>query len=106
LAATPREPVIRRDPHNRLRDTQGHDLGVGQHPSGVISCFGQEIVSGAEHRYQQQVEVGEHRGSSNESAVTDSTADFDQLSYDSFDPTTQPQVVGTTHLGEPNRKRR
>jgi hypothetical protein len=52
------------------------------------ACFGQEIVSGAEHRYQQQVEVGEHRGSSWESAVTERTADFDPLCYVSFPATT------------------
>jgi hypothetical protein len=85
--------VIRRDPHNRLRDTEGHDLGVGQYPSGVILGSGRRSSAAQNTAINSRSRVGEHRGSSNESAVTDSTADFDQLSYDSFDPTTQPQVV-------------
>ena len=53
----------------------------------------QEIISDAEHVGEQQVEVGEHRGSSKGSAVTERTADFDQLRYVSFNPTTRPQAV-------------
>ncbi|MGI8428283.1 MAG: hypothetical protein ACR2OB_03045 [Solirubrobacteraceae bacterium] len=60
----------------------------------VERFLGKEVVSYAEHVDQQQVEVGEHRGPSlTGSAVTLSTADFDQLPYDSFDPTTGPQAV-------------
>jgi hypothetical protein len=55
--------------------------------------LGQEIVNGAEHRDEQQVEVGEHRGSSMESAVTERTADFDLTSYVPFDPATTPPAV-------------
>jgi hypothetical protein len=33
-----------------------------QSATGVLLAFGQEIVSGAEHRSEQQVEVGEHLG--------------------------------------------
>ncbi|MHB1568664.1 MAG: hypothetical protein ACYC0H_05620 [Solirubrobacteraceae bacterium] len=84
LASDGQEPRIGRDPHDRLGHAQRDDLSIGHDPLGVISCFGQEIVSGAEHRYQQQVEVGEHRGSSLESAVTASTADFDPLCYVPF----------------------
>jgi len=50
------------DPHHRLGDAEGGDLRVGQAPTGVLLPFGQEIVGGAEHRSEQQVEVGEHRG--------------------------------------------
>jgi hypothetical protein len=54
----------------------------------------QEIVSGAEHRYQQQVEVGEHRGSSLESLVRESTADFDLSAYvPFFNPTPRLRSV-------------
>jgi hypothetical protein len=38
--------------------------------------LGQEIVSGTEHRNQQQVEVGEHRGPLRSTARI-GTADFD-----------------------------
>jgi hypothetical protein len=88
-----REPVITWDSHDRLRDRERDNLRVGQHPPCVSWPSGQEIISGAEHRYQQQVEVGEHRGSFLESAVTERSADFDPLRYDSFDPTTPTQVV-------------
>lgn len=88
------EPVVAGDAHDRLGDCEGDDLRVSQHSPGIFWPPGQEIVSGAEHRYQQQVEVGEHRGPSlTGSAVTSSTADFDSLRYDSFDPTTTNQVV-------------
>jgi hypothetical protein len=64
------------------------------HPFCVISCLGQEIVSGAEHRYKQQLEVGEHRGSSLESAVTESTTDFDLCAYVPFlNPAPRPRSV-------------
>ena len=53
----------------------------------------QEIVGDAEHKIKQQVEVGEHRGSSLESAVTERTADFDQLRYVSFNPMAGPRPV-------------
>jgi hypothetical protein len=53
-----------------------------------------EIVSYAEHIDQQQVEVGEHRGSSWGSAVTERTADFDRLAYVSFiNPVPGPRSV-------------
>src|SRR5579875_1775054 len=89
----PNEPVVARDTHDLLSDRERYDLRVGQTSAVVEGLLGQEIVSYAEHVDQQQVEVGEHRGSSLGSAVMERTADFDQLPYDSFDPTTQPQVV-------------
>jgi hypothetical protein len=52
----------------------------------------QEIVSGAEHRNQQQVEVGEHLGPLG-SAVIASTAGFDPLRYVPFNPTHDHPVV-------------
>ena len=48
----------------------------GQHPPAVPGPHGQETVSGAESRNQQQVEVGEHRGPLGSTART-GTADFD-----------------------------
>jgi hypothetical protein len=42
--------------------TQSDDLRVGHPATGVLRPLRQEIVSGAEHRNEQQVEVGEHRG--------------------------------------------
>jgi hypothetical protein len=56
------ELAVGGDPHHRLGDAEGGDLRVGQAPTGVLLPFGQEIVGGAEHRSEQQVEVGEHRG--------------------------------------------
>jgi hypothetical protein len=56
------EPLVGRDPHDRLGDRESDDLRVGQDPLTVAGSLWQEIVSGAEHRNQQQVEVGEHRG--------------------------------------------
>ncbi|MGH2885124.1 MAG: hypothetical protein ACRDPA_20870, partial [Solirubrobacteraceae bacterium] len=54
---------------------------------------GQEIVGHAVNNRQQQVEVGEHRGSSLESAVTEPTADFDLRCYVPFNATTPPPAV-------------
>ena len=56
------EALIAGDAHDRLRDTQGHDLGVSHDPPGVVGLVGKEIGSGAEHCNEQQVEVGVHRG--------------------------------------------
>ena len=56
------EVAIGRDPEQRLGDAEGDDLRVGHPSAGVSGLLGQEIVGGAEHRNEQQVEVGEHRG--------------------------------------------
>jgi hypothetical protein len=64
------------DVHQRLRDGEGDDLRVRHATPSVLRSIGQEIVSGAEHRYEQQVEVGEHRGPLGSTALL-STADFD-----------------------------
>jgi hypothetical protein len=56
------EPRVRRDPHDRLRHAERDDLGIGHDSSGVIGLDEQEIVGGAEHCNEQQVEVGVHRG--------------------------------------------
>jgi hypothetical protein len=54
--------------------------------------LGEEIVSGAEHRNEQQDEVGVHRGPQGRRWLQ-STADFDPAAYDSFDPTPAPPAV-------------
>jgi len=54
--------AIRADVHHLLGDAERDDLRVGHPAPCVLARFGQEIVSGAEHRCEQQVEVGEHRG--------------------------------------------
>jgi hypothetical protein len=86
-----REALIRRDAHDRLGDRERDDLSVGHHPLGVLGSFGQEIVSGAGDRYQQQVEVGEHRGPLGSTARM-STAVFDVPPYVPFQPTTTTAV--------------
>jgi hypothetical protein len=58
------EALVGADSHDRLRDAEGDDLRVGQSATGVLRLLRQEIVGGAEHRSEQQVEVGEHRGPS------------------------------------------
>ena len=81
------KPLVGRDPHHRLRDAERDDLRVGDPSPRVPGPLGQEIVGGAEHRYQQQIEVGEHRGPLG-SAVTERTADFDLPAYVPFSATT------------------
>jgi hypothetical protein len=93
LACRLDEPRVGLDAHHRLCHTERDDLRVGHDPPGVSWLVGQEIVGGAEHRNQQQVEVGEHRGSSSESAVTESTADFDLTVYVPFRPRRPQRAV-------------
>jgi hypothetical protein len=50
------------DARDRLGNSKRHDLRIGHGSFGVLGLLGQEIVSGDEHRSEQQVEVGEHRG--------------------------------------------
>jgi hypothetical protein len=80
LGCNRQETRIGRDTHDRLRNTERYDLRVGHASPGVLRSRRQEIVSGAEHRYQQQVEVGKHRGPLGTTART-STADFDPLRH-------------------------
>ena len=75
--AEEQKPGVGWDSHDRLSDAQGDDLSVGDLATRVAGPLGQEIISDAINNNEQQVEVGEHRGSSWESAVTESTADFD-----------------------------
>ncbi|HYN49421.1 MAG TPA: hypothetical protein VES62_00730 [Thermoleophilaceae bacterium] len=56
------ELLVRADAQQLLGDGECDDLGIGQHPPSVLGLHRQEIVSGAQHRYEQQVEVGVHRG--------------------------------------------
>jgi len=53
---------VRTDAQQYLGDAERDNLRVGELAPGVLSPSGQEIVSGAEHRNTEQVEVGEHRG--------------------------------------------
>ena len=76
LGRSGQEVGVMADVQHRLSDRQGDDLRVGHSSSSVLLSFGQEIVSGAEHRYEQPVEVGEHRGPPGSTALL-STADFD-----------------------------
>jgi hypothetical protein len=84
------ELAVGGDPHHRLRDAEGGDLRIGQASAGVLPPLGQEIVCGAEHRSEQQVEVGEHRGPLGSKVRLD-TADFDLLPpASSCRPTSRP----------------
>jgi hypothetical protein len=76
LVGDGKKPLVGGDPHNRLRDAERDDLRIGQDPSAVARPPGQEIIGNAEHRNQQQVEVGEHRGPLGSTARI-GTADFD-----------------------------
>jgi hypothetical protein len=79
------EPSIGRNAHQRLRDKQRDDLRVAQAASRVLDLLRQEIVGGAEHNCQQQVEVGVHsRPPWGRRLALQSTADFDLLCYVPF----------------------
>ena len=89
LASALGKPAIGSDVHHRLGDQQRDDLGIGQPSPRVLRPFGQEIVGGAEHRREQQVEVGEHRGPQGSTARI-GTADFDRCRYVPFPTAPQP----------------
>ena len=84
------ELLVGVDAQQLLGDGQGDDLRVGHHLLGVLSSRGQEIVGGAEHRNEQQVEVGVHRGPQGRRWLQ-STADFDPAAYVTC--TTRPPAV-------------
>jgi hypothetical protein len=83
------EALVGRDAKHRLGDAERDDLRIGDPSARVPRPLGQEIVGGAEHRNQQQIEVGEHRGPSR-SSVRESTADFDLPAYEPFSTATTP----------------
>jgi len=89
LARDGEKPAIRWDAHDRLRDAQRDDLRVCDSSGGVRLSVWQEIVGGAEHRREQQVEVGVHRGP-HRSAMRLRTADFDPAAPNSSTNTGQP----------------
>ena len=62
LGGDRQEPPVRRYAHDRLGDTQRHDLRVCDASPGVLRLLGQEIVSRHINGSEQQVEVGVHRG--------------------------------------------
>ncbi|UUY02282.1 hypothetical protein LRS13_10835 [Svornostia abyssi] len=78
--------------HDRLRDRERDDLRIGHAAPGVLPPFRQEIVRRGEHRSEQQVEVGAHRGPLGQTVRTASTADFDLLRYV---PSTHHRVEST-----------
>jgi len=90
LARDGQEALVGRDSHDRLGDRERDDLCVGHDPPGVPGPHGQEIVCGAEHRNEQQVEVGEHRGPLGRRREL-STADFDPLRYVPSSPRPHPR---------------
>jgi hypothetical protein len=69
------ETAVTRNPHEHLRDAQGHHLRIAEAPARVARTVGQEVVGCAVDTDQEQVEVGVHRGL----LVDDvqDTADFD-----------------------------
>jgi hypothetical protein len=67
--------AVARDPHQHLRNTQGHDLGVAELAPRVRGWLGQQIVRCAVDSDSEQVEVGVHRGLLVDGAFD--TADFD-----------------------------
>jgi hypothetical protein len=62
LGGDRQKPPVRRYAHDRLRDTQRHDLRVCDASLGVLGLLRQEIVGRDINGNQQQVEVGVHRG--------------------------------------------
>src|SRR6266404_6050679 len=60
-AGRTQEAAIARDPHQRLSDTQRHDLSVRKPPASVTRPLRQQVVSRAIDTDQEQVEVGDHR---------------------------------------------
>ena len=53
--------TIARDPHQHLRHTQRHDLGVAEPTAGVSRPLGEQVVRRAIDTDTEQVEVGVHR---------------------------------------------
>jgi hypothetical protein len=87
------EPPVRRDAHDRLRESQRDDLRIGHSSHHVLGALGQEIVGRHKNGREQQVEVGVHRDSFG-SAMRLSTADFDPAAYFSWKtPTTTADTV-------------
>jgi hypothetical protein len=74
LRATFREPAVAWDPHDRLGDTQAHDLRIGQLTPSVATGSRQEIVGCAINGNAESVEVGVHRGLQVDGVLD--TADF------------------------------
>jgi len=58
-----------------------------------FAAAGRRSSAAQETAISRQVEVGEHRGSSLESAVTERTADFDLPAYVPFNAGTRLQAV-------------
>ncbi len=71
------EAPIGGDPHQYLRDAQGHHFRIAQPTTCIVRAFGQEVVGGAVDTDAEQVEVGVHRCLLVD-GVQD-TADFDLL---------------------------
>ena len=87
------EPLVGRDPHDRLREAQGDDLRISDPAARVRRPLRQEIVRHAVNNCEQQVEVGVHRGPPEGRRWVLSTADFDLRCYVPFKATTPPSAV-------------
>src|SRR5215204_541773 len=74
LSGDCQEAAIGGDPHDRLGDAKGCDLGVGDPAAGISRFLGQEIVRRAINDGAESVEVGVHRGLSVDGCF--STVDF------------------------------
>jgi hypothetical protein len=60
-ARRPQKTTIARDPHQHLRHTQRHDLGVAEPAARVSRPLGEQVVRRAIDTDTEQVEVGVHR---------------------------------------------
>jgi len=74
LVSDPQKAPVRRDPHDRLRDTERNQLRVCDPPASVSRLLRQEIVRRAINGNAESVEVGVHRGLQVDGVLD--TADF------------------------------
>ncbi len=58
----PKEPTVRRYPHEHLGHRQGDDLGIGGPSAGVLPLLWQKIIGCAINDGAEGVQVGVHRG--------------------------------------------
>jgi hypothetical protein len=98
LAGNRQETAIGGDAHDRLGDTEGCDLGVGDPATGVSGLLRQEIVRRAINGSAESVEVGVHRGLSVDGCF--STADFGLSALKSS--TATPEAVPRNRLADTN----
>jgi hypothetical protein len=85
------EPPVRRDPHDRLRDTERDDLSVCDPSTSVPPPLGQEIVRRAINGDEKSVEVGVHVASW--STMPLDTADFGLFSQNPSNTATAVESI-------------